>query len=163
MNSSTCMVKIARYFMQFTQNESCGKCVTCREGTKQMLALLDDIIEGRATEATLELLSTTAQVVAKASLCGLGKSAPNPVLSTIRHFPEEYRAHILDKRCPSRECRALCRPTIDAGKCIGCTACARKCPVGAISGERKAPHVIDERKCINCGACQPTCKFMAIS
>ena len=162
MNNQTCIVKIARFFMQFTQNESCGKCVPCREGTKQMLALLDDIIEGRADRKTLELLEETAKAVQMASLCGLGKTAPNPVLSTLRYFREEYEAHVLKKVCPTGECKALARPEIDPAKCKGCTACARKCPVGAISGTVKQPHVIDADKCIKCGACKAACKFNAI-
>ncbi|MDD3118258.1 MAG: NADH-quinone oxidoreductase subunit NuoF [Victivallales bacterium] len=163
MNKETCIIKVARFFMQFTQNESCGKCVPCREGTKQMLALLDDIIEGRADEKTLELLEQTARAVQAGSLCGLGKTAPNPVLSTLRYFRDEYEAHVFDKRCPANECKALCRPEIDPNKCIGCTACARKCPVNAISGEKKKPHHIDADKCIKCGACKAACRFDAIS
>jgi NADH-quinone oxidoreductase subunit F len=127
-----------------------------------MLALLDDIVEGRGTEKTVQLLERTARVVAKASLCGLGKSAPNPVLSTLKYFADEYRAHIIDKRCPTGQCKALSRPSIIEAKCIGCTACARKCPVGAISGEKKQPHHIDQAACINCGVCVTTCKFSAI-
>ena len=163
MNKDTCMVSVARFFMQFTQNESCGKCTPCREGTKQMLALLDDIIEGRGTEKTLELLEETAKAVQKASLCGLGKTAPNPVLSTLRYFRDEYLAHVRDKTCPTGQCKALAKPTIDPTKCRGCTACARKCPVGAISGTVKNPHSIDPNKCIKCGSCAATCKFGAIS
>ncbi len=163
MNKDTCMVSVARFFMQFTQNESCGKCTPCREGTKQMLALLDDIIEGRGTEETLELLEETAKTVQKASLCGLGKTAPNPVLSTLRYFRDEYLAHVRDKTCPAGQCKALAKPTIDPTKCRGCTACARKCPVGAISGTVKQPHSIDPNKCIKCGACAATCKFGAVS
>lgn len=162
MNKQTCIVKIARFFMQFIQNESCGKCVPCREGTKQMLALLDDIIEGRATMETLELLEQTAAAVELGSLCGLGKTAPNPVLSTIKYFREEYEDHVIRKICPTGECKALARPEIDAEKCKGCTACARKCPVNAITGTVKQPHVIDADKCIKCGACKATCKFDAI-
>ncbi len=162
MNNQTCMIKIARFFMQFTQNESCGKCVPCREGTKQMLALLDDIIEGRADENTLELLEVTAKAVQMGSLCGLGKTAPNPVLSTLRYFRDEYESHVYKKICPTGECKALAKPEILADKCKGCTACARKCPVGAITGEVKKPHVLDADKCIKCGACKATCKFGAI-
>ncbi|HQK92736.1 MAG TPA: NADH-ubiquinone oxidoreductase-F iron-sulfur binding region domain-containing protein [Armatimonadota bacterium] len=162
MNDQTCMVSIARFFMQFTQNESCGKCVLCREGTKQMLALLDDIIEGRADDRTLDLLESLATAVAKGSLCGLGKTAPNPVLSTLRYFRAEYEAHVYQRRCPARRCKALLTPEIDPEKCRGCTVCARQCPVGAISGERKQPHVIDVEKCIKCGACREVCKFDAV-
>ena len=149
MNSSTCMVAMARYFMMFTQNESCGKCVLCREGTRQMLVLLDDIIEGRATLETIDLLETLAKAVQKGSLCGLGKTAPNPVISTLRYFRAEYEAHIVQKRCP-------------AGACKGCMACVKKCPVGAISGERKMPHRIDQAVCIKCGACREACRFNAV-
>ncbi len=163
MNKQTCMVRIARFFMRFTQNESCGKCVPCREGTRQMLALLDDIIDGRGTAETLDLLERTAKAVQLGSLCGLGKTAPNPVLSTLRYFREEYEAHVFKKICPAGECKALARPEIDPEKCKGCTACARKCPVGAISGELRKPHVIDADKCIKCGACKAACNFGAIS
>ncbi len=162
MNQSTCMVQIARFFMQFTQNESCGKCVVCREGTRQMLALLDDIIEGRATEETLTLLEDLANMVKVGSLCGLGKTAPNPVLSTMKYFRDEYLAHVIDKRCPTGNCEALARYRIIADKCKGCSLCAKKCPVEAISGEIKKPFVIDDEKCIKCGACMESCKFGAV-
>jgi NADH-quinone oxidoreductase subunit F len=162
MNQQTCMVSVARFFMHFTQSESCGKCVLCREGTKQMLALLDDIIEGRADASTLDLLTEVAQAVRKGSLCGLGKTAPNPVLATLRHFRAEVEAHVFQKRCPAGRCKALSRPEIIASLCKGCTVCTRKCPVGAISGERKSPHHIDAEKCIKCGACASACKFHAI-
>jgi NADH-quinone oxidoreductase subunit F len=162
MNKETCMVSVARFFMQFTQNESCGKCVPCREGTKQMLALLDDIIEGKADENTLKLLLQTAKAVRLGSLCGLGKTAPNPVLSTMKYFRDEYEAHVFNKRCPAGECKALAVPEIIAEKCKGCTACAKKCPVDAIKGKIKEPHVIDVDKCIKCGACKQICRFDAV-
>jgi NADH-quinone oxidoreductase subunit F len=162
MNSKTCMVAIARFFMDFTQRESCGKCVLCREGTRQMLALLDDIMEGRATAETLELLQKLASAVQKGSLCGLGKTAPNPVLSTLRHFREEYDAHVFHKHCPTGQCKALAKPSIDPAKCKGCTACAKKCPVNAITGERKQAHTINQALCIKCGVCVDTCKLDAV-
>jgi NADH-quinone oxidoreductase subunit F len=163
MNRQTCMVSVARFFMQFTRNESCGKCVLCREGTRQMLALLDDVIEGRADGGTLELLEELGRAVRAGSLCGLGKTAPNPVLSTMEQFRAEYEAHVFQKRCPTGRCKALALPEIDSAKCTGCTMCARKCPVGAISGGKKQPHVIDPGLCIKCGACAAACKFNAIS
>jgi len=162
MNRDTCMVSVARFFMEFTQRESCGKCVLCREGTRQMLVLMDDIIEGRADERTLPLLKELALAVQKGSLCGLGKTAPNPVLSTLRHFPEEYEAHVRDKVCPAGQCTALLKPWINAEKCKGCGKCAKKCPVEAIDGALKQPHVIDQEKCIKCGACAQSCKFGAV-
>ncbi|HQB02069.1 MAG TPA: NADH-ubiquinone oxidoreductase-F iron-sulfur binding region domain-containing protein [Candidatus Hydrogenedentes bacterium] len=162
MNDQTCMISVARFFMQFARNESCGKCVLCREGTRQMLALLDDIIAGEGTLETLEILEQTAEAVKIGSLCGLGKTAPNPVLSTLRYFRKEYEAHVIDKHCPAGVCPALCTPVIIDELCTGCGLCKRKCPVEAISGERKEVHHIDQEKCIKCGVCLESCRFDAI-
>jgi NADH-quinone oxidoreductase subunit F len=162
MNHQTCMVKIARYFMQFTQNESCGKCVVCREGTKQMLNLLDDIIEGRATMATLDIIEDLAETIKIGSLCGLGKTAPNPVLSTLQYFRDEYVEHIEKRRCRTGECEALRSYYIEDESCKKCSLCMRKCPVGAISGSREEGYVIDQDKCIKCGACVDACNFGAV-
>lgn len=162
MNDKTCMVNVARFFLEFTQRESCGKCVPCREGTEQMLSMLNDIVEGRATLKTLENLEDLAKAVQKASLCALGKTAPNPVLSTLKHFKEEYLAHVVDKRCPAGVCKALARFEIRENKCKGCGMCKRACPVQAISGEVGKPHHIDPKKCIKCGGCKSTCKFGAV-
>ena len=162
MNNKTCMVNVARFFLEFTQRESCGKCVPCREGTEQMLTMLNDIVEGRATLKTLENLEDLAKAVQKASLCALGKTAPNPVLSTLKHFREEYLAHVVDKCCPAGVCKALARFEIVASKCKGCGMCKRACPVGAISGDVGKPHHIDPKKCIKCGGCKSTCKFGAV-
>lgn len=163
MNQSTCMVQVARFFMQFTVNESCGKCVPCREGTRQMLMILDDITEGKATPDTLILLEKLANTIKKGSLCGLGKTAPNPVLSAWRFFREEIEAHVLQKRCPAGKCKALALPEIDPDKCRGCMICARKCPVNAITGEKKMPHRINPDLCIRCGECGRVCKFNAVT
>ena len=162
MNKDTCMVQMARFFMQFTQNESCGKCLLCREGTKQMLGLLDDIIAGEGTAETLEVLDQVARTVGKGSLCALGKTAPNPVLSVLNNFRAEMESHVFNKRCPTGQCTALRSIEILTDKCIGCTACARKCPVSAISGERKQPHRINQDLCTKCGVCVQTCKFGAV-
>lgn len=162
MNQTTCMVSIAKFFMQFTQSESCGKCVLCREGTKQMLIMLEDIVDGRANEKTILLLEQLANAVRVGSSCALGKTAPNPVLSTLKYFREEYVSHVKEKRCPAGTCKNLSRITIDQTKCIGCTSCSRKCPVGAINGMLKQKHSIDQSICIKCGTCLTVCKFGAI-
>ena len=162
MNQQTCMVQIARFFMQFTQNESCGKCVVCREGTRQMLNLLDDIIQGEATEDTLALLEELAHTVKIGSLCGLGKTAPNPILSTLRYFRKEYEDHVLRHHCPVGVCKAFLSYKVVSSLCKSCGLCAKKCPVNAISGEKGVPYVIDGERCIQCGACMDACKFHAV-
>ena len=162
MNEHTCMVNVARFFLEFTKRESCGKCVPCREGTDQMLSLLTDICEGRGTMKTLETLEDLAKAVQKSSLCALGKTAPNPVLSTLKYFKDEYLAHVVEKRCPAGVCKALASYAIDPAKCKGCGMCKRACPVQAISGAVGKPHVIDPKKCIKCGSCKSTCKFGAV-
>jgi len=162
MNEDTCIVEVARFFMNFTQHESCGKCTPCREGTKNMLAILRKIVNGKGTMEDLDTLEELAHTVQEGSLCGLGKSAPNPVLSTLKYFRDEYIAHIKDKRCPAGVCTALKKYTIVEEKCKGCSKCARNCPVGAISGELKSPFKINQDKCIKCGACMSGCPFKAI-
>lgn len=162
MDEDTCMVEVARFFMDFTQNESCGKCVPCREGTKRMLEILERIVAGKGTVEDIDLLEEIAETVSKTALCGLGKSAANPVLSTLKYFREEYLAHVVDKKCPAGQCAALKTFKIDPEKCRGCSLCARNCPVNAISGEIKSPFVIDASKCIKCGACESNCKFGAV-
>ena len=162
MNEDTCIVEVARFFMSFTQHESCGKCTPCREGTKQMLRILEKIVHGEGTMKDLDTLEELGKVIKEGSLCGLGKSAPNPVLSTLKYFRDEYIAHIKDKKCPAGVCKALKTYTIDEEKCKGCTKCARNCPVGAIEGKVKEAHKIDQSKCIKCGACAANCPFKAI-
>ena len=162
MDDRSCMVEVARYYVNFLCGESCGKCTPCREGLKQMLQILTDICEGRGTMEDLDLLQTLGETMQDASLCSLGKSAANPVLTTIKFFRDEYEAHILEHRCPAGVCTKLTAFAIDPAVCKGCTACARACPAGAITGEVKKPHVIDESKCIACGSCREACKFGAI-
>ncbi len=163
MDKTTCMVDIARFFLDFTQKESCGKCTFCRIGTKRMLDILTRITEGEGKLEDIDTLEELAKTIKRASLCGLGQTAPNPVLTTLKYFRHEYEAHIKDKKCPAGRCAKLLTYDVVTDKCIGCTACARACPVGAISGDKKQPHVIDQEKCIKCGMCVSSCNFNAIS
>ncbi|MHC1761133.1 MAG: NADH-ubiquinone oxidoreductase-F iron-sulfur binding region domain-containing protein [Negativicutes bacterium] len=162
MDEHTCMVEVARFFMNFTQNESCGKCVPCREGTKRMLQILERIVAGQGEEEDLEMLLELADTISSTALCGLGKTAPSPVISTIKYFRDEYEAHVREKRCPAKTCQKLKKIVIDPALCRGCSKCSRGCPVEAISGKIKEPFVIDQAKCIKCGACIETCPFKAI-
>ncbi len=162
MDDRSCMVEVARYYVQFLSGESCGKCTPCREGLKQMLAILTDICEGRGRMEDLDLLESLGETMQDSSLCALGKSAPNPVLSTLKYFREEYEAHIREHRCPAGVCKELTRFSVNPEKCAGCSACVRVCPTGAASGERKQPHRIDPEKCISCGSCREACRFGAI-
>jgi len=162
MDETTCMVDVARYFVDFLREESCGKCTACREGIKQMLDILTDITEGRGKEGDVELLEELGEAVKVTALCGLGKTAPNPVLSTIRYFRDEYDAHIKDKKCPAGVCRELIEFFIIPELCTGCGVCGRQCPQEAITGEKKEPHLIDADKCIRCGICRNLCRFDAI-
>jgi len=162
MDENNCMVEVARYFVSFTQEESCGKCSPCREGTWHMMNILDNITQGKGQEGDIELLEKIGKHIKETALCGLGNTAPNPVLTTIRYFRDEYEAHIRDKRCPAGVCKALITYSIDPQNCTGCTACAKNCPVECISGERKQTHVIDQQKCIKCGMCDSVCNFDAV-
>lgn len=162
MDEDNCMVDIAKFFLNFTVDESCGKCTPCRVGTKRLLEMLDKITAGKATMEDLDRLEDLCNYIKANSLCGLGQTAPNPVLATLKFFREEYIAHVRDKKCPAGVCKALMIYAIDADKCRGCTACARKCPAGAISGKVKEVHTIDTEKCIKCGVCMETCKFGAV-
>ncbi len=162
MDEDTCMVEVARYFMNFTQNESCGKCVPCREGTKRMLQILERIVIGKGTVEDLDMLEVLADTISSTALCGLGKSAAGPVISTMRYFKDEYLAHVVDKMCPTHTCKALNSIVIRAELCKGCSKCTRACPAGAIAGKIKEPFVIDQEKCLKCGACIEECPFSAI-
>ena len=162
MDEDNCMVDVARFFLEFTVDESCGKCTPCRIGTRRLLEMLNKITEGKATLEDLDKMEELCHYIQKNALCALGQTAPNPVLSTLKYFRDEYEAHVVEKRCPAGVCKKLLRYEIVEDKCKGCTACARKCPVGAISGAVKTPHKIDPQKCIKCGACMDTCKFGAI-
>ena len=163
MDEDTCMVDVARYFTAFLMDESCGKCVSCREGLGQMNQVLRGICGGEGQQSDLGLLDELSQVIAQASLCALGTTAPNPVLSTLRYFRDEYQAHINDRRCPARVCKALITYAIVPEECTGCGLCLRKCPQKAISGEKKAPHVIEQSLCIKCGVCREVCRFDAVT
>jgi len=162
MDEDTCMVDIARYFVNFLSQESCGKCVPCREGLRQMVRILNDITAGKAFEEDLELLEELSEVVQMSALCALGQSAPNPILSTIKYFRDEYEAHLRGE-CPSKVCKALINYTIDPTKCKGCGLCAKNCPVEAISGEKKGIYHIDNERCTKCGNCLDVCKFDSVS
>ncbi len=162
LDEDDCMVDIAKFFMTFSQDESCGKCTPCREGTTRMLEILERITSGNGTLEDLDKLKRLGLLMKRASLCGLGRAAANPVLSTLEHFRDEYTAHVVERRCPAHRCKALIRYEIDAAKCVGCTVCARNCPVTCIAGVRKEPHVIDQLRCIKCGRCFEVCRFDAV-
>ena len=163
MDERDCMVNVAKYFIDFTKDESCGKCTPCREGTLRMMEILEDITAGNGREEDIDKLAKMSGLIKKTSLCGLGQTAPNPVLSTIRYFRDEYEAHILEKRCPAKVCKPLITYQVAAEVCIGCQLCRLKCPVQAIAGAKKKAHQIDQDKCIKCGVCFDSCKFEAIS
>ena len=162
LDEDDCMVDVARFFMTFSQDESCGKCTPCREGTKRMLEILNRIVEGQGTLADLTNLERLGRLAKKASLCGLGRAAPNPILSTLEHYRDEYLAHVTEKRCPAHKCRALIKYEIAADKCVGCTLCAKNCPTVCISGNRREAHTIDQSRCIRCGRCFQVCRFDAV-
>lgn len=162
MDEDNCMVDIAKFYLEFTVDESCGKCAPCRIGTRRMLELLNKITDGKGEDGDIEKLESLAETIKSSALCALGQTAPNPILSTIKHFRDEYEAHIYEKRCPSGKCKALLNYHIDPDKCRGCTLCAKQCPAGAIIGKVREAHIIDNKKCIKCGACIDKCKFGAI-
>jgi len=163
MDDATCMVDVARYFVEFTNDESCGKCTPCREGSRALLEILTRLCEGEGRQGDIELLQELGESVRDASLCGLGQSLPNPVLSSLEHFKDEYEEHLNNSRCPAGVCKALITFNIDEEECTGCRLCAKKCPQDAITGEAKEPHAIDQDKCIKCGVCTDVCKFGAVS
>ena len=163
MDEDNCMVDVARFFLEFTVDESCGKCTPCRIGTRRLLEMLNKITEGNGTLEDLDKMEELCHYIMNNALCGLGQTAPNPVLSTLKYFKDEYMAHVVDKRCPAGVCKKLLQYVIDPAKCTGCTLCARKCHVSCIAGKVKEPHVLDQSKCIKCGACMDNCKFGAIS
>jgi NADH-quinone oxidoreductase subunit F len=162
MDETTCMIDVAKFFLDFTQKESCGKCTFCRIGTKRMLEILTRITDGEGQEGDIEKLEDLSYKIRESSLCGLGQTAPNPVLTTIKYFRDEYEAHINDKKCPAKVCKPLLTYEVDPEKCTGCTVCAKKCPTDAIDGERKEVHFIRQEDCIQCGSCYTKCKFDAI-
>ncbi|HMK44052.1 MAG TPA: NADH-ubiquinone oxidoreductase-F iron-sulfur binding region domain-containing protein, partial [Dissulfurispiraceae bacterium] len=162
LDEDNCMVSMAKYFLQFTQNESCGKCVPCRIGTKRLLEIMERITSGHGEQRDLDTLIKLGNDIRRTSLCGLGMTAPNPVLSTLKYFRDEYEAHIRDKKCPAKVCKALLAFSVLADKCKGCGACFRACPAGAVTGEKKKVHLIDPSLCIKCGACFDVCKFGAV-
>jgi NAD-dependent dihydropyrimidine dehydrogenase PreA subunit len=162
LDEGNCMVDTAKFFLEFTQRESCGKCVPCREGTKKMLDILVRITEGKGEPEDIDRLLYLGNQIKDASLCALGGTAPNPVLTTLKYFRHEYEAHIYDKKCPAGVCQSLLSYTITPEKCIGCTKCARNCPVNCIAGKVKEVHVIDQEKCIKCGACMDNCPVGAV-
>jgi NADP-reducing hydrogenase subunit HndC len=163
MDEDNCMVDIAKFFLEFTVDESCGKCTPCRIGTKRLHEMLEKITNGHGTMEDLDKMEELCYYIKENALCGLGQTAPNPVLSTLRSFKDEYVAHVVDKKCPSGVCKALLSYVIEADKCKGCTLCARVCPNNAIEGKVKEVHLIDQSKCIKCGACMEKCRFGAIS
>jgi NADP-reducing hydrogenase subunit HndC len=162
MDEDNCMVDIAKFFLEFTVDESCGKCPPCRIGTKRMLEILERITSGKGEMEDIDKLEILAKNIIASALCGLGQSAPQPVLSTLRYFRDEYIAHVRDKKCPAGVCKSMMKYVIAADHCKSCGICARNCPVGAISGEKKVPYVIDQEKCIKCGTCMEKCPFKAI-